>query len=143
MKIITLITVFLLFSCACGSEEREFDPELTKILRQYLRIAPTNGALKELVELKFGSTGDPKLQGVCEQSYVGLGKDYFNERRVTIEPSDNMGPQRVALVMHELAHCLHDKEHTDDPWSLMHPDRYGDDEYWQENLDERVREMFY
>lgn len=144
MKHITAL--FLLACIGCGSEP-DIAPSLKSILDLYLQNAPTNGHFEELTKVKFGNPGTSaegvSLVGACEVSgskKIG-GKSYFQKREIIVRDLP-ITPSFEAAVLHELAHCLHDLEHVEDPKALMAKKHFDNDEYWSENLVIRLREAF-
>lgn len=142
MKHFIYIMIIAVLATGCGIEEDEpkvFDPALAPIVYEYIAYTPDKGHLDKLVSLKFGAVGSDSRHGLCEKDNIGSP---FEKRYITIAPTNERGWVLKAIVMHELAHCLHDKEHTDDPDSLMNPNHHGGEDYWRENLEAKVRELF-
>lgn len=142
MRYFVLAFAFVL--AACGPDEPRIDPLLRPVLYQYLSWAPNEGKLEELVSFEFGHTEGNQF-GYCSKDWVnGIdGAKMLSERRIVIKEPSNMGGKWRAGVMHELAHCLHDKGHSTDSSSLMFKQAvFGSDEYWEKNLEAKVRELF-
>lgn len=137
----------------CGSEhDLTADLELRVYLDQYLKIAPNEGHLADLTELKFGTPPNGRI-GFCYATNIAQGTSVqvsLSRKIVVIRPEDipvtggRMDARFGAVVMHELGHCLHDKKHSNEPDSIMSPKvGYAHDEaWWSEHLDEKIAEMF-
>lgn len=136
-----LLIVFAFVLTACGPDEPRIDPLLRPVLHKYLSWVPNDGKLDELVSMEFGHVDG---FGVCNKDWVNgfNGDKHFAERRIVISGPENLGSAWEAAVMHELAHCLHDKAHSNDSFSLMYPHKERGDEYWEKNLETKVKEMF-
>lgn len=134
------IYIIALLATGCGAEKDEpksFDPVLAPIVYEYLAYAPNKGHLDKLVKMEFGDLGG--RAGHCHRYDKGSP---FETRTITIAPREEHGWIFKSIVMHELAHCLHDIEHSDDQESLMYHEVWGDEDYWRENLEAKVRELF-
>ena len=136
------IFILALLVTGCGVEEsepKEFDPELASLVHYYLAFAPDKGELDKLAVMKFGDVDKDGKQAWCQVENIGSP---FERREITVEPREDRGYLFKTTVMHELGHCLHDLEHSDEPYAIMNPQREGDEAYWQENFDAKLAEMF-
>jgi hypothetical protein len=130
------------FSCGARLElpALDVDPALRPLLERYLDAAPDLGRIGALRVMKYGYPGE-NLVGACiEYSAV----DAKGERRwseVVIAPGipDYM---LAVIVYHELLHCVHGREHTDDPGAIMYYAPVWDEEYWEANLDQQLAAAF-
>lgn len=121
----------------CGTDDEpkpRIDSELRPVLDKYLSWTPDNGKIDELMVLEFGETSEMRV-GSCF-------KDSDGRRVVVRRTGSEIGPALESIVMHELAHCLHDIPHSSDPYSIMNAFYWGNDEFWSENLEKKVRELF-
>ncbi len=148
----TLVLLLALVGCnGCGAEEivLDVDAELAPYLQIYLSLAPDQGHLDRLAELKFG-TPPPGRGGKCftDSLVIPEVKGAWAEtaisdtRTIVIKRPKKYNARFAALVIHELGHCLHDLEHVDDPYAVMAFDRKGKNEYWEDNLALKVKQMF-
>lgn len=138
---------------ACGTEpiitaivfkpaKLDVAPELQPILDHYLTVAPDYGAYDELVVLQFGDPDGNKT--ACDVRYKKLaGKKMRVERGVIVSDMlDISRPSQAALVYRELAVCLHGAETSKDDLSIMAAAVLEDDQFWDENLDAKLAEVF-
>lgn len=149
----------LLLLSACGADDEvTIDYQLRPILDRYLMLAPDEGQLDELADLRVGNPGlgptGNALSGRCYRDYdtvVGRKVPGSQRRHVVVAPphdGDVGGACWRAVVYHELAHCLHDLGHVDDEKALMYPFVKCSDERWSDywasvDLDNKLMESFY
>jgi hypothetical protein len=131
-----MIRAIILSLIAVGCrEETRVDPDLRPMLDLYLAHAPSDGKLEHLKEMIHGDTGESF--GMCWK------RSRPQERRIHIKPGlDEMAQNLTAL--HELGHCLHDLDHTDDPKSIMYAggEPIPDDGWWREHMIDQLKAMF-
>lgn len=145
MKVYFALLLAALFT-SCGREddhETKIDPELQPHVDLYLSYAPDNGHLDELLSVKFVPAW--LLQGSlgrCEkENETVLGKK-STTRTVLIADTTNACLYGV-VVAHELAHCLHDREHIgESPRELMGSTTFLNCEFWSENLNAQLEALF-
>lgn len=143
-----LLPLMILHGCGI---ERNIDPALRPLLEYYLSFAPHEGNLSELVSFRFGTLGN-KTEGSCQsignrKTAWGLVKLPTIREIIVISPEVGFEFSWKAAVMHELGHCLHNKQHSETPGDIMYgyttgEDYEADEAYWEENLEPKMREMF-
>lgn len=138
-----LLVIIALLVTACGKDQR-VDYRLRPALDYYLSIAPNQGALDDLISLEFGTLPEGR-NGYCDrgtQMVIG-GRRVYRDLVITIREGAYNSYMK-ALVSHELAHCLHSKDHThtNDKYALMNPEMTTRTAYWDEHLDEQLRGVF-
>ena len=139
----TIFILLALFFTACGQDEAylKSDPELDYYLRWYLRVAPTDGALKELATLEFGTPPEGKV-GYCEVMPIKTGyRTWSRTRAITVKKLNRDG-FLAAVVMHELAHCLHDFEHEEAKGHLMSDPMDDDAAWWDANIQTELERLW-
>lgn len=142
--------LWLIFLLGCGVD-RNIDPALRPLLEYYLSFAPHEGNLSQLVSFRFGTLGRT-TEGSCQsignrKTGWGLIKLPTIREIIVITPEEGFESSWKAAVMHELGHCLHNKRHSETPGAIMYgyttgEDYQADEEYWEENLELKMREMF-
>lgn len=126
----------------CGPQPLEIDRDLEPILNLYLAYAPDRGHLKDVSSVRFGELPE-HLSGKCDgkkKKLLGATVDRMLE--IVIRREDALDNRFRAVVLHEFGHCLHDLPHSDDPLSIMSANIVSDEDYWRENLEIRLSEMF-
>jgi hypothetical protein len=136
----SLAMIIVIFMTACGGEP-DIDPRLQQYLDLYLDNAPNNGHLDRLVSFKI----DPFMNhhvGYCDKDATKVGgKRISSEYKITIRPMISIQQERVTAI-HELAHCLHDIEHSNGKgYDIMDKGFAGEDAYWAEHFDEKFAEL--
>lgn len=148
MKALVLLC-FLLTSCGqdelhavnyeldkiAGKQTHKIDPELAPILAMYRAAAPNSGHYDNFTEFQFGELPANTL-GHCYITRYG----WSTERRVIMRRI--AGEALTVVALHELAHCLHDVPHSNDPQSIMAAQLYVNEAYWAEYLPKRLQELF-
>ena len=137
-----LFLVFLL--TACGSEDGpKVNPALQAGLDIYLSVAPAvDGDRLKSLTLQFCDTPTGR-QGRCNwDDKDALGFTLATKNDICIRDTQPDSPVLRALVAHELAHCLHRINHSNDPKSLMFPDIPDDNAFWSEHLNESIAKIF-
>ncbi len=140
----SLLILFCLVLTACGAGETLYvDPELQAAVDFYLAHAPDAGHWKDLDAVQFGTLSDASRQGDCERPANKKSKVFSPSRRVTIRADfkNTDSPNYLRYVVaHELAHCLHDKPHSDD--GLMSAQPFGTEDFWRDNLGDEIEKVF-
>lgn len=129
MKLLPLI-LFVIGCNACGSDGVDIDAELKPWVDLYFSYAPDRGRYDEITSIKFGDPGDGS-DGSHDWStrHVG-GYELWTDRTITIRKDVPFNCYMQAVLMHELAHAVHDIDHSGDKRSLMHSRFVEDDAYW-------------
>lgn len=138
------------FLFGCGVD-REIDPALKPLLDYYLSFAPNKGNVDQLVSFRFGTLGRT-TEGSCQpignrKRAWGLVKLPTIREIIVITPEEGFEYSWKAMVMHELGHCLHNKGHSPTRGDIMYAHLTGenpeeDEQYWKENLEAEMHEMF-
>lgn len=138
-----LVLISYLFFVGCGMESH-IDPELQPFLDHYLELAPNFGRFNSLESLQFGTFDDENTRGHCEETAESVGRwNVGTSLRIAVQrPNDLSDPPLETTVYHELGHCLHELEHTDETRDIMNPLRTVDTKYWNENMDLSIKQMF-
>lgn len=144
-----LLTILILLSSfGCREDYLEIDPELEEVLIFYLSIAPTQGSLNQMTSIRWGDPGDGNA-GSCNRFGRNYGLFSRRSKEIVIRRDDAHPCMTRRTIVHELAHCLHDFKHTDDPNDIMFGgDEVVDDlevreEFWCKNIEEKTKGLFY
>lgn len=143
MKAPALVLVTLALT-ACGSSDadKEIDPAFQDEIDIYLSIAPDRGRWDQLKSVGYCEPhSGAGYSGGCKWHDRKFEDSYS---RICINPKLRETPftERSVLV-HELAHCLHDIRHDEsDPKGIMAFHTYVDEDYWAENLMPELRKLF-
>lgn len=147
---IVYASILMLLLSGCGSDDSlKIDPDFQEAFNVYQTFAPDKGNLDQLESIKWADAEDSEepAHGKCQSRYKQVaGKKLQGSERRWIEIT--RGPVEGAynlnaLVIHELAHCLHNIGHSSDPEAIMHETVLPDEAYWKEHLTERLYEMFH
>lgn len=125
------------------------DPALTPYLDMYKELASSRGHkvanINSKITIVFGLTRsaiDRDIIGLCYEDpnkpYIVIDKEYFMTAT---------SAQKEMLLLHELGHCLDNREHCDyeipkhGAISLMHSDMFSDQHYLN-NKQRMIDELF-
>lgn len=144
MRRIFLGLFFSIVALGCGTEPASIDRDLRPILDLYLLRAPSEGLLHLLRSMQFGEL-DEGFRGGC--FYGGnkiAGVKVGETRRIVVNRKDVFSAKWKRVVLHELGHCIHDLEHSDNPEDIMYGEGVNerDEQWWKDHLLEKLDEMF-
>lgn len=154
-----LLLVLVFVTTGCGSEADDIvedvffkdfeadrpsyyiDPELQPYLDEYVKDMEDRGVIVNLDRLyrlelvdSFKDLEDGKKQlGVCWHRHDHEG--YYGTVEVLRGYEDVV---TKAITYHELGHCLHKLEHSDEPKSLMYSTLTTNPKFYEENWSELV-----
>lgn len=155
-KLLILIVVFLSSGISACGQLKDYklvskppppdyhlytDPELEYYLSWYLRSAPDEGKLKYVSTVKFGVPSDGSMVR-CQIIEMDKYRTRAEERKIIVRRPKAYDGTFTRNIMHEFAHCLHNKHHVDDPTAIMYETNVQSEEFWDEHIDEKMEGLF-
>lgn len=113
-----LIVLIIVFGITFGVPERNIDPELKPFVDSYISLIESQCPGK----FKYNHQFNVRF-GKLEYPVIGLCFSPFDTRNITIDPNNWQSESdsgKLALMYHELSHCILDKNHVDNKKNYLY-----------------------